>query len=168
MFCSRYVNNLQFENYWPQHKFTSPDCRPNCKWNKTAILDLTGKPAPRQPWIYKDRRLQWNQFVYRGPVCNAKSWDRSEEDQYGGGDTFWNDDSNKSKPKNKGADAYAKKKGFNGTFFQYCCEEKKRCLKEGMNQGRMEILISGNANMSRFFSDTYQLNNLPIIFKIIF
>ena len=127
--CFRYVNNLQFEYYWPQHKFTSPDCRPNCEWDKST-LDLTGKPAKWQPWIFKNRRLQWNQFVYRGPVCNPEPG--TEEDRDGDGDTFWNDDSSLGRnAKNKGADAYAQAKGFN-TFWEYCCAEKSRgCAAAG-------------------------------------
>ena len=100
-----YVNNLQFEYYWPQHKFTSPNCRPFCEW--------TG-PGLRQPWIQKRRRLQWNQFVYRGPVCDGPE---DEEDRDGQADTFWNDDSQKGpeRAQNFGADKYAQGKGY-GTF----------------------------------------------------
>ena len=56
-----YVNNLQFEAYWPQHKFYNHTCAPNCEYPGGAS---------KMPWIERERRLQWNHFVYRGPVCD--------------------------------------------------------------------------------------------------
>ena len=55
-----YVNHLQFELYWPQGKFYSDECRPNCQYPKTP-----NNPKGIMPWIEKERRLQWNHFVYR-------------------------------------------------------------------------------------------------------
>ena len=53
-----YVKNLQFEYYWKQEE---------------------------TKWIDRPRRLLWNHFATRGPVCEA-----AEEDKLGKGDIFWN------------------------------------------------------------------------------
>ena len=83
-----YVKNLLFEFFWPQG----------------------GK------WIDKPRRLLWNHFVTRGPVCAAQ-----EEDKNGDGDMFWN------VPE---LDATVQKYGYS-SFWKYCCENKKTgCKKE--------------------------------------
>ena len=46
MLASRYVNNLQFEMYWPQFP--------------------KGTSSIKTPWITRHRRLLWNHFVTRG------------------------------------------------------------------------------------------------------
>ena len=65
-----YVKNLQFEYYWKQEE----------KYPK---------------WIDRPRRLLWNHFATRGPVCDAE-----EEDKLGDGDMFWNVEELKKKDEN--------------------------------------------------------------------
>ena len=96
-----YVTNLQFEYYWPQ---------------KTK----------NNLWIEKPRRLLWNHFVTRAPVCEEE-----EEDKLGDGDTFWNAELNGEPTLVAELEAKVQKDGFS-SFWEYCCKQKKsKCWKKG-------------------------------------
>ena len=98
-----YVKNLQFEKYWPQEGL----------------------------WINKTRRLNWNQFVTRGPQCVTLP-KTINEDKETGRAAFWAATlSNGKKTKVFPLEQKVKKRGYD-SFWDYCCKKQEEgCGKKG-------------------------------------